>query len=1136
MNSGEGTRETASEVTSPDPLYEESLSHNGQILEGCDASPISSKYSSCGESEFERYCSANSVMGTPSLCSSTGTFHEYMESDYGSVKSFGIGENDALEGFSLVGRFTRKFEDNGGSGSWGSHRDALCNATHDGECEISVEDCEGLMGFEGKLHIDDCTGCSSSGQVFYDGSSDQRISNSTSQQERKLVDAVNDSKESNADIDKEDLGFLLSTVKNVLIQGAGADAAMEDKLFAATHSNSSHFMHDHDQLADCIFDGLLPQRAQGTDAEEGQTCGEEDKASSRYEHSEGEDSMFNYGSDDEHRPGAYYTRNLYDQHAVKAESGSFPLMNTSVALGSKDWLDFELEALENPLGSHTLCEFQEFQQRSSETEIHPPDSNSARPVDYEKLDSQEQENGSSDVSVLNDQASSLDEPLEYPIRSSVTLAGSLQYREEVDETDTSVTRAQFQGDDEAEECLERCSVYDVFAKRDSLIQPAIDVIRPIDDAREKELPCVSANGADGHIDLQVSKGQALQIVERHLSSFADTMPSPAAVPAKDVFEDFPTKDVSEEKKLQFYYDHNINSSSMENESPHDLNLMEGKTVPHKGKSLELNAFYDEVVHEMEEILLDSGDSPLSRLNHGSAMFHSQQSLPVRDGGPTASTSGLNDDYTLIEQSLRIDDIEVVGAKQKKGDISLSERLVGVKEHTVYVIRVWSGKDQWEVERRYRDFYTLYRQLKYLSSKQGWTLPVPWSSVERESRKIFGNATPNVIAERSVLIQECLQSVLQLRNSSCTLSSFVWFLSPPKAILSPLQSNVMVNQSAVAADTENIPPLGKTISLIFELRSHKSVKQLLEEQHYTCAGCHKHFDDGRSRVQELVWTFGWGKPRLCEYTGQLFCSSCHTNDMAVLPARVLQHWDFAEYPVSQLAKSYLDAIVDQPMLCVTAVNPFLLSKVPALLCVVGIRKKLGTMLAYVQCPFRRTIYRGLRSRRYLLESNDFFALRDLIDLSKGAFAALPVILETVLNRIQEHIAEQCLVCCDCGIPCGARQACYDPSSLIFPFQEEDVEKCESCNSVFHKHCFKSLSECPCGAHLKPDDANHSTSRLSLNAVGDAGVSLPLLRKKSDMIISEGLLSRLFSVVRRDKTKGFSESRNFIPMGSFPTTSS
>jgi hypothetical protein len=76
---------------------------------------------------------------------------------------------------------------------------------------------------------------------------------------------------------------------------------------------------------------------------------------------------------------------------------------------------------------------------------------------------------------------------------------------------------------------------------------------------------------------------------------------------------------------------------------------------------------------------------------------------------------------------------------------------------------------------------------------------------------------------------------------------------------------------------------------------------------------------------------------------------------------------------------------QPMLCVTAVNPFLVSKVPALLHVMSVRKKIGTMLPYVRCPFLRSINNGVGNRRYLLESNDFFALRDLIDLSKGVFA-------------------------------------------------------------------------------------------------------------------------------------------------------
>ncbi|KAJ4868962.1 Phox (PX) domain-containing protein [Raphanus sativus] len=364
-----------------------------------------------------------------------------------------------------------------------------------------------------------------------------------------------------------------------------------------------------------------------------------------------------------------------------------------------------------------------------------------------------------------------------------------------------------------------------------------------------------------------------------------------------------------------------------------INSLQVNNTQPKKENTELNEFYD-FVHDMEDILLDSGESSGARYSKSDKMFQLHLSLPNRDGGQTATTSGLEDSSPTVSQRFRIDRVEVVGVKQKKGDVSLSERLVGVKEYTVYVIR-------------------------------GWTLPTPWASVERESRKIFGTS-PNAVAERTVLIQDCLNSVLRSR-------------------FFPTLPNALLREAAARSSALHL----------------RWMPQIL--------------DDGATLVRDFVKALGWGKPRLCEYTGQLFCSSCHTNDMSVLPARVLHHWDFNPYPVSQLAKSYLDSIHEQPMLCVSAVNPFLSSKVPALNHIMSIRKRITIMLPYVHCPFRKTLNKGLSTRRHLLESTDFFALRDLIDLSKGPFAALPAIVETVRKKILEHITEQCLVCCDVGFP-------------------------------------------------------------------------------------------------------------------------
>ncbi|KAK4382369.1 hypothetical protein Sango_2877200 [Sesamum angolense] len=219
------------------------------------------------------------------------------------------------------------------------------------------------------------------------------------------------------------------------------------------------------------------------------------------------------------------------------------------------------------------------------------------------------------------------------------------------------------------------------------------------------------------------------------------------------------------------------STTMKKNFSFAFDQIEDHFVPAKSRGFELNDFYDEIVNDMEDILLDSGESLGSRFAHGGRIYQTQFPQPSRDGGSTASTSGTDYAYNWSQQPLKIDRIEVVGARQKKGDVSFSERLVGVQKYTVYKIRVWNGEDHWEVERRYRDFSTLYYRLKKLFADHGWILPSAWSSVERESRKLFGNASPSVIADRSVLIQECLQSVIHAKFSSSSLNPLIGFLSP-----------------------------------------------------------------------------------------------------------------------------------------------------------------------------------------------------------------------------------------------------------------------------------------------------------------------------------------------------------------------
>ncbi|KAI6682861.1 hypothetical protein NL676_028774 [Syzygium grande] len=802
-------------------------------------------------------------------------------------------------------------------------------------------------------------------------------------------------------------------------------------------------------------------------------------------------------------------------------------MNSSVAFGADDWDDFVEEAGETSVGS-LMLDMVNGQRQLSHKNGFLSDVGQMAQEDVADLTtaSEELQGASEGVKGTLDQSlapfSSMQSwDSEHVQMRDVALPtdGALAFDRDIGIASNQVTVV-----DESEEYLNGCSITNVFE-----VDPD-----PIAERAHLEL-----EGGLGSMEFSQGKEPSSSelisyndgpYLEGKEPELFDEKLDPLSEPNVDQLHENPssltlqTEDIFESKGFM-----------------HSEDLLQDQTSQAKTETVELHEFIDDVIHDMEEILLDSAESPGSKfpvLTQDKKTSTPQLTLPSRDGGSTASTSGNDDIDTFKHKVMTIDGAEVIGARQKKGDVSLSERLVGVKEYTVYRIKVWSGQDHWEVERRYREFLTLYRRLKDIFADQGWILPSCWSSIDKETGNFFGSSSPDVVAERSGIIQECLRSILHPRFFFGCHKALTWFLSPLDSHPGSPESNGLVHQSSFdsrGTNAEIASPLGKTISLILEIRPHKSIKQMLEAQHYYCAGCYKHFDDSKNLMTDFVQSLGWGKPRRCEYTGQLYCSSCHTNEAAVLPARVLHNWDFAEYPVCQLAKSYLDSINDQPMLCVSAVNPFLFSKVPALLHVMGLRKKIGSMLPCVHCPFRRSINRGLGSRRYLLESNDFFALRDLIDLSKGAFAALPVMLETVSRKILDHITEQCLICCDVGLPCGARQACNDPSSLIFPFQEDEVEKCKSCEQLYHKQCFKKLGTCPCRSQLEGYESLESFKTGSDNASNEMNGALVLPRSGSGSVYTSGLLSGLFSKANSGKSKDHKGGGNVILMGSLPSTS-
>ncbi|MCO5570792.1 hypothetical protein L7F22_024520 [Adiantum nelumboides] len=496
--------------------------------------------------------------------------------------------------------------------------------------------------------------------------------------------------------------------------------------------------------------------------------------------------------------------------------------------------------------------------------------------------------------------------------------------------------------------------------------------------------------------------------------------------------------------------------------------------------------------DVHESYLDAMKNKMSsrdeaNLHAGSDSYTDDCQTSSISGGPLLHTHCV---LSANEVPFTVSSIQVVGARQQRGGSSMWQRMVGVKDHTVYCIKVVSGKHEWEVQRRYRDFMNFYHQLKRVFAGGGGTsLPSFSQEVENDSRKVLGNTSPTVVEARVACIEKFLQSLLLAGPPYSTATPLFWFLRPPQGTFEKtgFEEHLMAQGSTlhksvdVQLGTLNVfpsPPsvlennkkeqgqngvpftLGKTIKLVLTIHQNDSLRQVLHAQHHSCAGCYRHLDYGKGLIHGFVQAFGRGKPRFCEYTGQLFCSSCHLNELAVVPAYVLWHWDFTQKRVCQFAKAYMDSIYDQPLLCLTTANPYLYQRVPYLSNVQETRAKLSRVLSCMRCPFHSRILNVMGSRRYLLENNDFFALRDLEDLSKGAFAVLPGLLTSVLKTLLLHVTKQCSVCQDSGEWCGAGILCEDPFKPIFPFNEEvNVVKCKVCNAPFHQDCFTKCSSCP-----------------------------------------------------------------------------
>merc|ERR1712137_200137 len=224
-------------------------------------------------------------------------------------------------------------------------------------------------------------------------------------------------------------------------------------------------------------------------------------------------------------------------------------------------------------------------------------------------------------------------------------------------------------------------------------------------------------------------------------------------------------------------------------------------------------------------------------------------------------------------------------------------------------------------------------------------------------------------------------------------------------------------------------------------SHKRIRVYLHEPEDTqpqttvCAGCAHPFSSPRDR-------------RYCYWYGEYYCHDCHHGQLVILPARVLQSWDWQPVPVCQQAKEWSDALVDVPLYDIQRLAPNLYRRVEMLKSIRTIRQQINYMREYVQVCQKHTLRLSLP--RHLFWDTQVYALGDLHAVERGTLSRS---LQQSASLLLDHI-RSCETCLAKGFIC---EFCQDPKP-IYPFDVKNVVACRGCRGFFHRRCYRPTA-CP-----------------------------------------------------------------------------
>ncbi|KAG7207686.1 hypothetical protein KM043_009305 [Ampulex compressa] len=284
------------------------------------------------------------------------------------------------------------------------------------------------------------------------------------------------------------------------------------------------------------------------------------------------------------------------------------------------------------------------------------------------------------------------------------------------------------------------------------------------------------------------------------------------------------------------------------------------------------------------------------------------------------------------------------------------------------------------------------------------------------------------------------------------SELQWLVSEkdaPQRLL-PLPKSWPISPESVEADDSQAIPLRGTIEwapprpqIIFTPHPPPVRRTLIAKQNYRCAGC------GMKVAVKYSARF-----RYCEYLGRYFCTGCHTNQVSLIPGKILSKWDFNRYPVSNFSYRLLDQMTVDPLFQVNDLNPLLYRRIKQL----DRTRVLRTQLFFLKdflftCRFATSLQDTLKKEpSYIISDPHMYSIQDLMHVKYGV---LPIRLHELVQICNTHVTG-CELCQARGFVC---ELCCS-KEVIFPWELLKVIRCELCGACFHLECKNASNRTKC----------------------------------------------------------------------------